>query len=333
MKNKNLNDAKRVKNDEFYTQYEDIEKEIRAYLENDPNLFKEKTIYCNCDNPYQSNFFKFFVVNFNKLGIKQIIATSYKPSYKFVVNEAKDIYSKMSLEEIVKRLQMNKSNEFGLLKNGDFRSDECIELLNLSDIIITNPPFSLFREFVKILFNYDKKFLILGSINAITCKEIFPLIRDNKTWLGVNNGTKTYYVPNKGYVKMGNTCWFTNLEHGIRNSPMRLMTMEENLRHSKHKAVREKGYREYDNYKAIEVPYTDAIPTDYNDIMGVPISFLNKYNPSQFEIVGIDYDVREGRLSELINPNWNGELDRAYLDGKRLYRRIFIRKKRTPPDF
>jgi hypothetical protein len=327
VKNKNLNNAKRVKNDEFYTQYEDIEKEIKVYLENDPNLFKGKVIYCNCDNPYQSNFFKYFVINFNKLGIKQLITTNYKPVYKLVVNEVKEINSKMSLEEIVRELQMNKNNKYGLLKNGDFRSDECIELLNQSDIVITNPPFSLFREFVKLLFDYNKKFLILGSVNAITYKDIFPLIKDNKMWLGVNNGAKTYYVPDRGYVKMGNTCWFTNLEHGVRNKPLKLMTMKENLQYSRHKIIRENGYKEYDNYKAVEVPYTDAIPSDYDGIMGVPISFLNKYNPNQFEIVGIDYDVREGRLPELIKTGWKGKLDRAYLDGRRLYTRIFIRKR------
>jgi hypothetical protein len=325
-KNKNLNIAKCVKNDEFYTQYEDIEKEVKAYLENNTNLFKDKVIYCNCDNPYQSNFFKYFIVNFNKLRIKQLITTNYKPAYKFVINEVGDIDIKMRLEEIVKRLQINNNNEFELLKDGDFRSNECVELLSQSDIVITNPPFSLFREFIKLLFDYDKKFLILGSVNAITYKDIFPLIRDNKMWLGVNNGAKVYYVPNKGYVKMGNTCWFTNL-HRIRNQSLKLMTMRENLQYSRHKVIREKGYREYDNYKAIEVSYTDAIPNDYIGIMGVPISFLNKYNPNQFEIIGIDYDVKEGRLPELIKTGWRGKLDRAYLDGRRLYTRIFIRKR------
>jgi hypothetical protein len=146
-------------------------------------------------------------------------------------------------------------------------------------------------------------------------------------WLGVNNGTKTYYVPGRGYVKMGNTCWFANLEHGIRNKLLRLMTMEENIKSSKYKRDIGKIYREYDNYKAVEVPYTDAIPSDYDGIMGVPVSFLNRYNPNQFEIVGIDYDVKEGRLPELINPNWEGKLDRAYLNGKRLYTRIFIKRR------
>ena len=326
-KNKNLNDAKRIKNDEFYTQYEDIEKEIGVYLENNPNLFKGKVVYCNCDNPYQSNFFKFFVVNFNKLGIKQLIATNYNPAYKFIVNEVRDVKVEMSLDEIVKKLQLDKNNKFEILKDGDFRSNECVELLSQSDIVITNPPFSLFREFIKLLFDYDKKFLILGSINAITYKDIFPLIRSNKMWLGVNNGAKSYYVPGRGYVKMGNTCWFTNLEHGIRNKPLQLMTMEENLQYSRHKTIREKGYRMYDNYKAVEVPYVDAIPSDYDGIMGVPVSFLNKYNPNQFEIVGIDYDVKEGRLPKLINPSWKGKLDRAYLNGKRLYTRIFIKRR------
>lgn len=327
MKNRNLIDAKRVKNDEFYTQYEDIEKEIEVYLENNPNLFKGKVIYCNCDNPYQSNFFKFFVVSFNRLGIRRLIATNYKPAYKFVVNEVNGVSSEMNLEEIVKRLQINKNNEYDFLKDGDFRSDECVELLKQSDIVITNPPFSLFREYIKLLFNCGKKFLILGSVNAITYKDVFPLIKNNKMWLGVNNGSKTYYVPGRGYVKMGNTCWFTNLEHGKRHHSLKLMAMEENIKSDKYKRDIEKIYREYDNYKAIEVPYTDVIPSDYNGIMGVPISFLNKYCPEQFEIIGIDYDVKDGRLIELAKENWRGKMDRAYLDGKRLYTRVFIKRK------
>jgi hypothetical protein len=327
MRNRTLISAKCVRNDEFYTQYEDIEKEVRVYLENDPGLFKGKIVYCNCDDPYRSNFFKFFVVNFNRFGIKQLVATGYEPACKFVVNEVKGIEDGMGLGEIIERLKFCSGNEFVFLKDGDFRSDECVEVLKQSDVVVTNPPFSLFREYVKLLFDYDKKFLILGSVNAITYKDIFPLIRDNRMWLGVNNGTKTYYVPGRGYVKMGNTCWFTNLEHGVRNKPLQLMTMEENLRFSRYRVVRERGYREYDNYKAIEVPYVDAIPSDYDGVMGVPISFLSKYCPEQFEIVGIDYDVKSGRLSWLAKEDWSGKLDRAYLDGRRLYTRIFIKKR------
>jgi hypothetical protein len=177
------------------------------------------------------------------------------------------------------------------------------------------------------LFDYGKKFLVLGSINAITYKDVFPLIKDNKMWLGVDNGAKVYYEPDKGYVKMGNTCWFTNLEHGKRYCSLKLMTMEENIKSGKYKRDIEKLYREYDNYKAIEVSYTDAIPDDYSGIMGVPISFLNKYCPEQFEIVGVDYDVKDGRLFELAKENWSGKLDRAYLNGKRLYTRVFVRRK------
>jgi hypothetical protein len=327
VRNRTLIGAKCVKNDEFYTQYEDIEKEIRVYLESDPSLFEGKVVYCNCDDPYKSNFFKFFVVNFDRFGIKRLVVTSYEPACKFVVNEVRGIEDSMSLDEIVEKLKFCSGNEFVFLKDGDFRSDECVEVLKQSDVVVTNPPFSLFREYVKLLFDYDKKFLILGSVNAITYKDVFPLVRDSKMWLGVNNGTKTYYVPDRGYVKMGNTCWFTNLEHGVRNKPLQLMTMEENLRFSGYRVVRERGYREYDNYKAIEVPYVDAIPSDYDGIMGVPVSFLNKYCPEQFEVVGIDYDVKSGRLSWLAKEGWSGKLDRAYLDGRRLYTRIFIRRR------
>jgi len=374
MANSNLTNAKRAKNDEFYTQYGDIQKEIEAYLEFNPDVFRGKVVYCNCDDPFESNFFRYFALNFNKLGLKRLITTSYKPSpvantlldlidygknpdklkgrpkitaNKFIINEARDIDGdgEFNLKDIAKQLKANKNNEWAPLENdGDFRSDECVNLLKQSDIVITNPPFSLFREYVKQLFDYNKKFVIIGSMNAITYKEIFPLIKNNKMWLGngFRAGNAYFFTPNTrdfasgvydaktGLVKFRNVCWFTNLDHGRRHQPLQLMTMKNNLKYSKHKDIKgKKAYDKYDNYNAIEVPFTDSIPSDYNGVMGVPISFLDKYNPEQFEILGSDYNVKEGLLPKLVNPKWKGKLDRGYVNNKRLYTRIFIRHKKV----
>jgi hypothetical protein len=358
MANKNLTNAKRAKNDEFYTQYSDIQKEIEAYLEYNPNVFRGKVVYCNCDDPFESNFFRYFVLNFNKLGLKQLITTSYKPSpvantqlglfgddktltkakgrpkitaNTFVINEVKDIDDgEFNLKDVAKQLKANKHNEWKPLKeNGDFRNDECINLLKQSDIVITNPPFSLFREYVKQLFDYNKKFVIIGNMNAITYKEIFPLIKNNKLWLGngFHAGNAYFFTPNTrdfasgvydaktGLVKFRNVCWFTNLDHGRRHQPLPLMTMEENLKYSKHKEIQgKKAYDKYDNYDAIEVPFTDSIPSDYDGVMGVPISFLDKYNPDQFQII----KFRHG----------NDEKDLRLQDGTCPYFRILIKKKK-----
>jgi len=283
MANKNLNKAKETKNDEFYTQYSDIQKEIEAYLEYNPDVFRGKVVYCNCDDPFESNFFRYFVLNFNKLGLEQLITTSYKPSpvantqlqlfgddktltkikgrpkitaNKFIVSEVRDIdeNGEFNLKDVAKQLKANKNNEWTPLEDdGDFRSNESINLLKQSDIVVTNPPFSLFREYIKQLIDYDKKFLIIGNMNAITYKEVFPLLKENKIWLGVNNGPKIYQAPDyydqknifigtdgKKYAKMGNTGWFTNLDHGRRHEPLPLMTMEENLKYSKHKEIQGK---------------------------------------------------------------------------------------------
>ena len=327
--NKNLNKAKETKNDEFYTQYSDIQKEVEKYLEYNPDTFRNKVVYCNCDDPFESNFFRYFVLNFNKLGLIKLITTSYKPSpvantqlqlfgddktlpkmkgrpkitaNKFIVSEVRDIDEdgEFNLKDIAKQLKANKHNEWTPLEgDGDFRSDESIDLLKQSDIVVTNPPFSLFREYIKQLVDYNKKFLIIGNMNAITYKEVFPLIKENKIWLGVNNGPKIYQAPDyykqknifigpdgKKYAKMGNTCWFTNLDHGRRHEPLQLMTMTENKRFNKQVKKDPNCYKKYDNYNAIEVPYTSAIPSDYDGVMGVPISFLDKYSPEQFEILG-----------------------------------------------
>ncbi len=373
MANKNLNKAKETKNDEFYTQYSDIQKEIGAYLEYDPNVFRNKVVYCNCDDPFESNFFHYFVLNFNKLGLKQLITTSYKPSpvantqlqlfgddktlpkvkgrpkitaNKFIVSEVGDIDEdgEFNLKDVAKQLKANKHNEWTPLeKDGDFRSPECVELLKQSDIVVTNPPFSLFREYIKQLIEHDKEFVIIGSMNVITGKEMFPLIKNNKLWLGngFHAGNAYFFTPNMrdfasgvydaktGLVKFRNVCWFTNLDHGRRHQSLPLMSMEENLKYSKHKEIKgKKAYDKYDNYNAIEVSFTDAIPNDYKGVMGVPISFLDKYNPDQFEIIGSDYNIKEGLLPQLVNPKWKGKLDRGYVNGRRLFTRIFIRHKK-----
>jgi len=330
MANSNLTNAKRAKNDEFYTQYADIQKEIEAYVEYDADVFRGKVVYCNCDDPFESNFFRYFVLNFKKLGLKQLITTSYKPSpvantqlalfgddetlpktkgrpkvnaNKFIINEVHDIDGnggEFNLKSVARKLKANKNNEWTPMEgDGDFRSTECIELLKQSDIVVTNPPFSLFREYVKQLFDYDKKFIIIGNKNSVTHKEIFPLIKENKMWSGKTGWAGGLWfatmdeddvdrVIDGVNMKNVSSVWFTNVEHGRRHQPLPLMTMKENLRFSKHKEIKGKRrYDKYDNYDAIEVPFTDAIPSDYGGVMGVPISFLDKYNPDQFEIVGI----------------------------------------------
>jgi len=307
MANTNLNQAKCAKNDEFYTQYADIEKEIFAYLDYDPNVLRDKTILLPCDDPEWSNFTRFFVANFRRLGLKKLISTSfavdsktYKGKYQpslFEMNDAKFDPQKTTRKGKVFILDGDKTGDCKiniddldwqyLNGNGDFRSAEVTALRDEADIIITNPPFSLFREFLAWIMEANKQFLIIGNMNALTYKEVFPLIKENKIWLGVSSGTKIFIKPDKTEQKMGNTCWYTNLEHGRRHQPLSLMTMTDNLRYSRHKEIREQGYQRYDNYDAIDVPFTDAIPSDYDGVMGVPVSFLDRYCPEQFEIVGI----------------------------------------------
>lgn len=274
-KKENLAKAKKEKNDEFYTQYEDIERELAHYMDH----FKDKVVFCNCDDPEWSNFWKYFESDFSILGLKKLIATHYEendPSYK------------IELECIDGSMVKTKTSLKG---NGDFRNQECVDILKECDIVVTNPPFSLFREYIDQLIEYDKKFLIIGNQNAITYKEIFPLIKNKNIWLGINNGSKTYRIPDNYshiknttevdgylYTTLGNTCWFTNLEH--------------KKRHQKHILFRtyngnESEYPKYDNYDAINVEKSADIPYDYYGVMGVPISFLDKICPEQFEIVGL----------------------------------------------
>jgi len=320
----NLSNAKNAKNDEFYTQYHDIEKEVNAYLEYNSDVFRGKTVFLPCDDPEWSNFTKYFAQNFKTFGLKKLISTSYAvDSKKYKYGYQPTLFETEAPQFDKKKTRTN--GKIFILTNGrtkvnvtdlkwdylegdgDFRSQEVINLRNEADIIVTNPPFSLFREFLAWIVSADKNFLIIGNMNSVTCKEVFPLFKENKIWFGATgNGNDMVFGVPKGatvsesdrqkaarlgyvgnYTRLGNSCWYTNLEHGRRHQPLPLMSMKENLKFSKHKDIKgKKSYDKYDNYDAIEVPYTDAIPSDYDGIMGVPLSFLDKYCPEQFLIMG-----------------------------------------------
>ncbi len=376
MANHNLTNAKKAKNDEFYTQFHDIQKEISAYLEYNPDVFKDKTIYCNCDDPFESNFFRYFVLNFKTLKLKRLISTSYKPSpiantqlglfwdditltpvkgrpkitaNKFIINDVGDYDwdGEFNLKDIAKQLQENKNNEWSPLEgNGDFRSDESIELLKQADIVVTNPPFSLFREYVKQLFDYNKKFLIIWNLNAITYKEVFPLIKDNKLWLGpsITSGDREFEVPKdvvdmkkftweiregKYFQRVVWVRWFTNLDHWRRHQPIWLMSENDII-----KFVTKKPFDKYDNYDAIEVSLVKNIPNDYNWVMWVPISFLDKYSPEQFEIIWqASWNTRASAPKEILEkinykPHKEDRWWCSVVNGIRTYGRILIKHKK-----
>ena len=295
MANANLTNAKKAKNDEFYTQLTDIEKEMRHYKD----FFKGKVVYCNCDDAKESNFFKYFSLNFEHLGLKKLISTGFKADGKGVVL----IYEgDKNGNRIVEDSEIVTKELEG---NGDFRSAECIEFLKECDVVVTNPPFSLFREYVAQLMDYGKKFLIIGSMNAITYKEIFPYIKNNELWLGMN-WIKDFVQPNGEIKKFGNICWYTNIDHKKHNEPLDL--------YRKYDAT---AYPKYDNYDAIEVSKVSEIPMDYEGVMGVPITFLDKYCPSQFEIV-----------AQMANTNVDKyNFGYPFVFGKKKYARILIRRK------
>jgi len=358
MENSNLSNAKIAKNDEFYTQFYDIEKEINAYLDFNPNVFEGKTILCPCDDPYESNFFKYFALNFHYLKLKKLIATCYAGSpiantelslfpdeseenrttrhpHKIEITEIPDMNKDgaMDLYDVELLLASDRNHLTRLKGDGDFRSDEVKKLRDEADIIITNPPFSLFREFLEWIIKADKQFLIIGNMNAITYKEVFPLIKENKMWLGesIHSGDREFAVPDdyplyaagyridekgKKYIRVKGVRWFTNIDHGRRHQPLSLMSMNDNLRYNKNVKGKE-SYDKYDNYNAIEVPATNTIPSDYDGIMGVPISFLDKYCPEQFEILGLDdHRVQYPKLAGCNSIN-----------GKKIYRRLIIKHK------
>ncbi|EFG9633926.1 DNA methyltransferase [Escherichia coli] len=367
-KNSNLSAAKKAKNDEFYTQYHDIEKEMNAYLDFNKDVFRGKTILLPCDDPEWSNFTLYFAQNFERLGLKKLISTSYAHQSK----QLNTAYQPPLFESESKQYDSDKSQKHGkiytltedsnhdgvidfkdikwqyLQGDGDFRSDEIKELRDESDIIITNPPFSLFLEFMAWIMDGKKQFAIIGNMNAITYKEIFPLIKENKFWLGkgftrscahfftpYENDSKYLEldrfektgiaVPDGLFVtRVASIHWFTNIEDGRRHQPLQLMTKAENLKFNRQIINDPNAYLEYDNYDAIEVPKTNGIPSDYDGVMGVPISFLDKYCPEQFEIICMDFEM-EGLHQNLIKSDWNDKFDRGYLKGKRMYSRIFIK--------
>ena len=353
--NSNLRNANKAKKDEFYTQLADIELELKHYRKH----FAGKTIFCNCDDPYESNFFKYFAMNFNFLGLKKLVATCYIGSpvvgeqfeqlslfeilpsdentpkrfpYKIEITEVIDINGDGAVDLTdVEYLLRNKKNSLSLLDgDGDFRSPECVEILKQSDIVVTNPPFSLFRDFVAQLIEYDKKFIIIGNQNAITYKEIFPLLKENRMWLGYRCGDMAFTVPEyyeeretrfwiddngQKWRSLGNICWFTNLDHKKRHEELEL-----------YKKYNPEEYPKYDNYNAINVGKTADIPEDYYEVMGVPITFLDKYSPDQFEILGMAASA--GYRKEIVGIDFIGTKDaRPLINGKNTYARIFIRRK------
>ena len=317
MPNKSLTRAKNAKNDEFYTQWADIEKEVQAYLEFNPDVFCNKTILCPCDDPEWSNFTKFFALHFQEYGLKKLISTSYavesktyKEGYQLTLFEKNDPkFDKkktrtngkifiLDSKGINKKININDLKWNYMEEDGDFRSVEVKKLRDEADVIITNPPFSLFNDFLVWVTELKKQFLIIANKNAITNKELFPFIKTNKIWSGVTGWSGGMWFETKNIndvdkvvnginMKNVSSIFLTNLDHGRRHQPLQLMTMEDNLKYSRHKEIKgKKSYDKYDNYDAIEVPYTDAIPSNYAGIMGVPISFLDKYCPDQFVIMG-----------------------------------------------
>lgn len=370
MANQTLQKAKKAQNDEFYTQLSDIENELRHYKDH----FKDKVVFCNCDDPYESNFFKYFAMNFNYLGLKKLIATCYsgspianeqlslldvvsirninndnKQAYKIEITKVQDENADGAIDlSDVEYLLKNGANALILLSgDGDFRSPECVELLKEADIVVTNPPFSLFREYIAQLMEYNKRFLIIGGQNAITYKEVFKFIITNDIWLGVDNGgTKWFRVPEHydiktesrikiengvKYFSMGSIMWFTNLDHSKRHEKITL-----------YRQYTPMEYPHYENYDAVEVSKVADIPYDYSGIMGVPITFLDKYNPDQFQILGMCenldlyglktkvYNAQEcrDRYYELFGKKGVYDLNAAgVIDGKKVYQRLLIKRK------
>ncbi len=401
MPNRNLQLAKAAKNDEFYTQYQDIQKEVENYVECNPDVFRGKVVYCNCDDPFESNFFRYFANKFKSYGIKKLITTSYvgspiaytqvklfgidelgnnkelperknKKAFKIEINNVSDL-TKDGITNLndVKWLLEHDKNASSLLHGddkytaGDFRSKECVELLKQADIVVTNPPFSLFREYIKQLVDYNKKFLIIGTLNAITYKEVFPLLKENKVWLGnnykVNGGAMFYEIPEaianldqvreiktkedgkKVYItRVQGVRWFTNLDHGRLHEKLPLMTEADVIKFST-----KKPFDKYDNYDAIEVSLVKNIPSDYEGMMGVPISIMDKYSPEQFRILGTSdnglvddkFKKTPGLTKEFVDDYYKAGGTGAYKEGnptagyyknnvaKMVYKRIFIKHK------
>ena len=353
--NKALGRAKEAKKDEFYTQLADIESELKYYRV----FFKGKTVFCNCDDPYESNFFKYFALHFNDLGLKKLIATSYGSSpvagnefdmfedrgqeqyisnaraYKVVMTELKDVTGD-GAEDLNDVRELIKHRIRYLNGDGDFRSPESIEMLKEADVVVTNPPFSLFREYVAQLMEYGKHFLIIGNVNAITYKEIFPLLQNNQVWLGasIHSGDRAFYVPNdypldaagcgidpktgRKFIRVKGVRWFTNIDYKEHHEDLIL-----------YKKYTPEEYPKYDNYDAIDVSMVADIPMDYDGVMGVPCTFFDKYNPTQFEIVGYGKGALAKELG--VTPNYRGRCDIAYTKNGKSYcpfGRVLIRRRK-----
>jgi len=301
MKNSNLHEAKRAKNDEFYTQLSDIEKELQHYTEH----FKNKVVLCNCNDAIHGNFAQYFALNFERLELAELICTSYGDGDE---NGKVCIYHGDKNGNHIPDIE--EWEQYELKGKGDFRSDEMIELLKRADIVCTNPPFSLFREYVAQLMAFDKKFLIIGNMNAITYKEVFPLIKENRMWLGINTNGHNMTFISDGEKKDVTAIWYTNLDHNKRHTPLDL-----------YKRYNEEEYPKYDNYDAIEVGRVSDIPIDYNGVIGVPITFLENYCPTQFKIIGITENA--DYLKNLYIDGYT-KYDRGYINGKRMYSRLLI---------
>ncbi|MDD2916390.1 MAG: adenine-specific methyltransferase EcoRI family protein [Candidatus Gracilibacteria bacterium] len=363
--NKNLTNAKKAKNDEFYTQYQDIGKEMNAYLEYNPDVFRGKTVLLPCDDPEWSNFTKFFAQNFERFGLRKLISTSYARDSK----EYKDTLQLSLLEVNSPKYDKSKTDSRGkiytltedktgdgkvnfedfdweyLEGDGDFRSEEVKKLRDEADIIITNPPFSLFREFLVWIVEANKQFVVVSNMNAITYKEVFPLIKENKIWMGVKSTSQAMFfrTSDKEYasrvsnerpegswwrrideevcIGINNSCWFTNLDHGRRHQILPLMTESDII-----KFVTKTPFKKYDNYDAIEISLVKNIPSDYDGIMGVPISFLDKYNPEQFDILGATESEGRGFSNGLWDET--SKVSQPLIGGERVYKRIFIKHKK-----
>lgn len=375
MANTNLSKAKNAKQDEFYTQYADIEKEVTAYLEYNPDTFRDKVVLLPCDDPEWSNFTRYFALHFEDLGLRKLISTSYAPDSKMLKEPLQLTLFETESPQFDPCKAQTKGKIFVLDRDvdgngrididdlqwhylegdGDFRSKEVKNFRDEADIIVTNPPFSLFREFFAWVMESGKKFLIIGNMNAITYKEVFPCIKDNLAWYGcsISSGDREFGVPDsypldaagwrvddngKKYIRVKGVRWFTNIDHGRRHQPLPLMTIADNLKFSKHKEIKGKEkYIRYENYDAIEVPYSDAIPSDYDGCMGVPISFLDKYCPEQFEIIGQTQGESGKELGLAPFPRELKKLNPSLRDGQlyyiedgrpeKPYARILIRKK------
>lgn len=360
--NKNLNSAAQGKNDEFYTQFDDIQRELNCYYTYDNDFLRDKTVLLPCDDPEYSNFTKFFALNFELYGLKKLISTSYAAEKKKFIYKPpmKNLFDDNDLPQFdaskdfqhgrIYTLEANDLTnvdyELKALKNwrylngdGDFRSEEVKRLRDQADVIITNPPFSMFRDFLKWIIDADKKFLIIGNLNNVTYKEIFPLIIKDKIWLGYTGGHLWFTVPaeyeekatdfkideyGQKWRRMGNIGWFTNLDTATRHEPLRLMTYADCEQF--HPKIRDTGFQRYDNYDAIEVPYVDAIPSDYNGVMGVPITFLDKYCPEQFEILGHTSANDLSPAVEALRTDPKNR-NRGLINGQIKYDRLLIRRR------